>query len=394
MEPSKHRRSRIAFFSTMSGFPWGGSEELWSKAAHWLAGAGVEVSASVKGWPELRPQVEALRAAGVRVWERRWNPPALPLRILQRLHLLPQPGPQAEVAKWLDEVRPELVCISDGAVVSDIGCAALCQDRGIPFVQLSQANAELFWPSEALAAECRRVLIHARRFFFVSEANRRLFEDQVGMRFENAEVVRNPFKVSYQASVLPRPWDEGGEIRLACVARLEPVAKGQDILIRVLSREKWRRRPLGIRFYGEGPYREGLERMARMHGVKDRVEFVGQVSDIEGVWRENDGLILASRLEGLPLALVEAALCGRMGIGTAVGGIGELIVEGETGFLAEAATDDLLDAAMERAWARRAEWGKMGMRARERAVGMYPECPEAVFGGRLLELAKEIRSGS
>jgi hypothetical protein len=83
------------------------------------------------------------------------------------------------------------------------------------------------------------VFAGATRCFFVSKHNLRLTEEQIGATLTNAEVVRNPYLVP---AAVRLPWPGGGEnesLRLACVARLYLRDKGQDILLRVLAREKW-----------------------------------------------------------------------------------------------------------------------------------------------------------
>jgi glycosyltransferase involved in cell wall biosynthesis len=62
----------------------------------------------------------------------------------------------------------------------------------------------------------------------------------------------------------------------------------------------------------------------------------------------------------MPLALVEAMLCGRPSIVTDVGGTRELIRDGINGFLAKAPTVEFLDEAMTRAWDSRDQLMDMG----------------------------------
>jgi glycosyltransferase involved in cell wall biosynthesis len=227
----------------------------------------------------------------------------------------------------------------------------------------------------------------ARAAFFVSEHNRRLTEQQLGCELPHARVVRNPFLVPWE----PRnDWpDESDGIRLACIGRMYPMEKGQDLLLRVLARERWRARPLSVTFYGDGPQREGLEQMAAFLGLTN-VRFAGFVRDIAAAWNDHHGLILPSRCEGLPLVLVEAMLSGRLPIVTDVGGSGELVEDGATGFLAPAASEEAIDETMDRAWTRRDEWRAMGAAAAERIRTLVPREPEAelatmlegVAGGR------------
>jgi glycosyltransferase involved in cell wall biosynthesis len=220
----------------------------------------------------------------------------------------------------------------------------------------------------------------ARACYFVSEHNLRLTEEQFGAALPRARVVRNPFLVPWARR---HDWPSGGVLRLACVGRLFVMEKGQDLLLRVLARDKWRQRPLSVTIVGAGPHRAALEAMAAYHRV-ERVSFAGFLDDIQGIWNDHHGLILPSRCEGLPLVLVEAMLSGRVAIATDVAGISEVLEDGATGFLAAAATEDALDAALERAWARRDEWQAIGARAAERIRELVPEDPAAALAQMLL----------
>ena len=84
---------------------------------------------------------------------------------------------------------------------------------------------------------------------------------------------------------------------------------------------------------------------------------------------------------------MEAMLCHRFAIVTAVGGNAELVEEGVSGFVAEAPSVATLGAAMERAWVRRAEWRELGLAAGRRVRALVPSDPAADFANRLLGLA-------
>ena len=174
-------------------------------------------------------------------------------------------------------------------------------------------------------------------------------------------------------------------MRLACVARLYLLDKGQDILLRVLAREKWKGRALHVSFFGRGINGEALADLADRLGVRN-VSFEGQTDDVPGIWREHHALVLPSRAEGLPLALVEAMMCGRPAVVTKVGGGAEVVEDGVTGFLA-APDEDSVDAALEEAWARRGELREMGECAARRIRELVPANPAEEFADALLDLA-------
>ena len=116
------------------------------------------------------------------------------------------------------------------------------------------------------------------------------------------------------------------------------------------------------------------------------VSFKGEEADIRTIWTENHALILPSRYEGLPLVIIEAMLCGRMVITTEIAGNSEYIIDGEHGFIADAPTCKSLDATMERAWSRRADWALMGIQARAHAMKEIPPNPIEIFSRKLLDV--------
>jgi len=367
----------------MACSPWGGSEELWSRAACRLAKDGHDVVASTAHWDPEPKQIAALRRAGVTVESRGGTNFARIGWITQRLW---GTEPDAIVTRrykaWLRKTAPDLVCVSNGATGDGLNWMLACRAQGTPYVIVTQANGEQFWPNDRLAPQLADAYSGARACFFVSRRNLELLEEQIGARLPDARVVRNPVNVDYGAAP---PWPKDrGMWRLACVARLEPTAKGQDILIKVLSQPKWRERPLRVTLYGTGPCERSIRNLC--DGVAS-IEFAGHVADVEGIWAKNHALVLASRYEGLPLSLVEAMLCSRTAVVTDVAGNTEVIEQGITGFVAKAPTASLVDDAMEEAWSRREEWREMGARAGNTIRKLIPENPVGDFCEQLLAIA-------
>jgi glycosyltransferase involved in cell wall biosynthesis len=163
---------------------------------------------------------------------------------------------------------------------------------------------------------------------------------------------------------------------------LDPESKGQDILFEALSQPQWAARRWRLSLYGEGSKRNGLERLAQRLGICDRIEFAGFVP-VEEIWAQNHVLVMPSRFEGLPLAIVEAMLCGRPVVATDVAGHAEVIEDGATGFLAGAPTPASVALALERFWARRAEAEAIGMAASKRIRQLVPPDPVQVFTRKL-----------
>lgn len=365
---------------------WGGSEELWSRAAAALAERGHRVSAFKTVVDASHPSVRRLKSLSCPVRDLR-RIPFCPQRVVTLSHFL-------SLSLHLKARRPDLVVISQGDNYDGLHFGYLCRRLGLPYTLISQKATDHFWPPDAARRHRRETFRAAVRCFFVSEHNRRLTEDQLGASLPNASVVRNPYLVPADGP-LPWPGGEGESLRLACVARLYLLDKGQDILLRVLAREKWKGRSLHVSFYGSGVNREGLEGLAARLGVAN-VSFEGQTDDVPGIWRRHHALVLASRTEGLPLALVEAMMCGRPAVVTNVGGNAEVVEHGVNGFLA-APSEEAVDAALEEAWAARRGLRAMGESAARRIRELVPPSPEEDFADALLGMADalaEARDGS
>lgn len=375
---------KIAFVSTMSGAPWGGSEELWSQSALRLARMGCHVTASFPYWKELQPVLGTLIEAGG-VLERR--PLIAPLWQRALVKLLQIPWQQywsRRTKQFLLRVDPWLVCISQGGSVDGLGWMLCCLEAQIPYVVIAHSVSSLTWPDDSVSPLLLRAYRSAKRCFFVSQRSRQMFQTHIGEELGNSQIVRNPFKVPYDVRL---DWPESvNEWRLACVGRLDPSTKAQDLLLQVLADKKWQKRPIKATVYGAGPFENTIRKLSTHLGCRN-VRFHGHTEDIPGIWRQNHALIMPSRVENLPLTLVEAMLCSRLAIVTDVGGITEFVEHGLNGFVAPAATVAFIDAALEQAWQRREQWQEMGLAARSRVLSMVPEDPVKDFCEQLVLLA-------
>ena len=355
--------------------PWGGSEELWSGAAQVLSANGHRLSIFKTSLDQTHPRIQQLKSLSCKVRNLRRLPAPQPL--ITRSHLF-------SMAVHLTVRRPDLVIISQGDNYDGLHFGYLCRKLRIPYALVSHKAADHFWPPDKSRRYRREVFAGAVRCFFVSEHNWRLTEEQNGMTLTNAEVVRNPYLVTADGP-LPWPGREMECLRLACVARLYLLDKGQDILLRVLAGEKWKGRKLHVSFYGSGVNGEALADLAARLGLRN-VSFEGQTEDVLGIWKNHHALVLPSRAEGMPLALVEAMMCGRPCVVTKVGGNAEVVQDGVTGFLATP-DEDSIDAALEEAWTRRGELRQMGERAALRIRELVPANPAEDFADTLLDLA-------
>jgi glycosyltransferase involved in cell wall biosynthesis len=346
----------IRVISALSAAPWGAAETLWHQAILMLRAQGHRVAASVKRWPVRPAPLEQLIVAGVELEEREeglgdlWKAPGFDLTLLQQ--------PDVFAAEpWMTALRA----------------------TGAPYATLTHYGALHEWPPGPTALALRAGFAEARQNYFVAEASADLVERQTAQRLVRRQVVRAPYNVPYDAR---QPWP-AGPLRLACVGRLDLEDKGQDVICHILAKPKWRRRGIAVSLVGDGPHRALVGEMISHLGLTN-VRLAGLLSDIAGLWCTHHALILPSRAEGLPAAIVEAMLCGRPVLLTDVAGNAELVRDGVTGFVARTALDADVEAALERLWAARDRLPEMGAKAAEDIRLAVPPDPGSVFAEALL----------
>jgi len=120
---------------------------------------------------------------------------------------------------------------------------------------------------------------------------------------------------------------DGSVLRLATAANLE-YWKGLDVLLAACARV---RMPVRLDVFGDGSLREELVRQAAGLGLD--AEFHGFVPDVRDRLAAADVFVLPSRGDNAPMSILEAMACGLPVVSTRVGGIPELVSDGETGLL-------------------------------------------------------------
>lgn len=136
---------------------------------------------------------------------------------------------------------------------------------------------------------------------------------------------------------------EPREFALLCVGRLTP-AKGQHLLLEVIAALRDGGEQVRLHLAGDGPDRASLERHAQALGIHHSVEFHGAINhdQVRTLYAHCDAFVLPSFAEGIPVVLMEAMAAGLPCVSTRIAGIPELIVDGESGFLASPSSLDEL----------------------------------------------------
>lgn len=148
--------------------------------------------------------------------------------------------------------------------------------------------------------------------------------------------------------------------------------KGHAVLIRALANQptdpgaRWR-----LAIAGQGVERDRLTALAEEAGVADRVQLLGQRSDIPDLQAAADIFVMPSLWEGLPLALLEAMHAGTSIIASRTSGIPEAITDGVDGLLTTPGAVDELSRALASLLSNAGRRAELGAAARARAHAQF-----------------------
>jgi len=144
--------------------------------------------------------------------------------------------------------------------------------------------------------------------------------------------------------------------------------KDQGLLLRAFARVPGEPR---LQLVGEGGTEVSARKLANNLGVRERVEFMGSRGDVAEILAQTDVFVLASRLEALPISILEAMRAGLPVIASNVGGISEEVVDGETGFVVAPGSVEELSEALQRLLADEPLRIAMGLAGRKRFEELF-----------------------
>ena len=197
-------------------------------------------------------------------------------------------------------------------------------------------------------------LVH--RYVPLSQELADYLSNQVGVAGSKLHLICNgvdverftPGEKKDREAVLPQGFADQDSLLIGSVGRLEAV-KDQLTLVWAFN-ELCLQRPddnrLRLVLIGDGSLRHKIEELVVLEGIQDRVWLAGAREDVPQLLSALDVFVLPSLAEGISNTILEAMACGLPVVATRVGGNGELVREGETGFLVPRADSQALAAAL------------------------------------------------
>jgi glycosyltransferase involved in cell wall biosynthesis len=149
-------------------------------------------------------------------------------------------------------------------------------------------------------------------------------------------VVHNGIDVPDPGPSDPRMLELGRSGPVICVLTQLRPGKGIETLIDAAPALLAHHRQLQVAIWGEGPERESLLARARETGVAESFHFLGRSADPLAALRGADVFVHPSLAEAFPYAILEAMAAGAPIVASDVGGVGEALIDGESGLLVPA----------------------------------------------------------
>ena len=374
---------KILIFSTLPSYPyWEGSEMLWYNFitnesvrekidSHVVLAESSVTREKGKTFNALGMSVDFYTPYSTRFVTRNILKTAQKLGFLEETY--------ASWYKKIESIKPDLAFFNLAKVEDYVllsFATDLCQKHNIPYWLVLQGAPDFYFDGDEKSdALFRRVVEGAQRNIFQSEKNRICIEKAVGKRLTNFFVTRNGLTQDFidkaQATAEKYPVYTEGKVRILSLGRVQPTVKGQHILLETLSSPIWKERDWEINFVGGGE-KFLLERFIKYYEIApEKVKITDKVSDVFPIIGNSDLMLVPSVFEGTPLTAIEGMACARAVVGTPAGAMPEVIIDGETGWMASAVTVEAFSEALERAWTVRECWTEVGKRARQKIVVEY-----------------------
>ena len=368
----------ILLFSTLNPYPfWAGSENLWYDLLQWKGATELKFEVLLADSPVTRKKAESLISNNISVSFYPHHNVNFIQRNLSRVKdsLLKTAD---KTLPWYDAIskkKPGLVFFNVAALadLAELSYATkLCNKHSIPYWLLLQHGYEDFFVSDAQELEkLQSVVKGAKRFVFISKKNRVALERALGEKLTNASHTVNaiPDQKIRKAKELAdqKAISISGTAHFFNLGRFSPRDKAQHLLLEALSADAWKNRDWQLCFIGVSGFgKQSLLSLIQFYKLDpSKIRIIDHTEDVLEAITDQDVLLMPSLSEGTPFAMVEAMACGRPALGTPVGGIPELIIDGERGWLADNISAEAVAEKLEQCWQERKNWASYGSNAQK-----------------------------
>jgi glycosyltransferase involved in cell wall biosynthesis len=175
--------------------------------------------------------------------------------------------------------------------------------------------------------------LHAPKYLAANSGEGKDFAESAGIPARRLRLLPNVVDTHLFTPAEKDPSNHS--ITLLMVSNLRFREKRVELFIQSIGRlQKMTKTFISARIVGDGPLRSELERLAlEQELAPGQIQFLGNHDHVEDIYRDSDLLVLTSDREGTPNVIMEAMASGLPVVATSVGGVPDLVRDGETGYL-------------------------------------------------------------
>lgn len=320
----------VVFLNPILGEGWGGVEKWMIAVGTYLIGRGHHVT--VAGCPHTR-WLRSGAEAGF---------PVLPLTMRGDYY----PGDVWDLRKYIGEHQIDLICVKMPQAIRLASLAAMFFADPRPAIVCRMGDSVM---KQGLRSRLTYKLL-VDGYITPSEQTRHELLDYGFFGPDRIDCIPNGIGSTGESNKIRQRVRESlglTDQKLVIVnSRLHP-SKGHEYLFQAI-RQLDGSVPVQLLVVGNGTRRGELESMVSDMGLKQKVTFAGFRNDVTDLLQGADLAVLPSLLEGLPNSLLEAMSVGTPVVATAIGGVPEVVSDGDNGLLVKPADPNALARAMKR----------------------------------------------
>jgi len=259
---------------------------------------------------------------------------------------------------------------------------------GLPvFLTFHGSDVLYGFDSETLRPALHRIIRRAQRVVTVSHGLRRELLNHIPKCEPKSLAVWNPVPLKFWNWVSGANETLEPEIDLLYAGSLLEV-KGADVLVEAFIQLSKNRPGLRMVVAGEGPLHDTLRSRIDKAGLDSLVEFPGKIpyEKLFELYRRTRIVVVPSRFEGFGFVAAEAALLGKPVVASSVGGLPEVVEDGQTGLLVPPGDSTKISEALTKLLENPSLAEKLGSQGRDRARRLFDP---TVYAKRWVEIYKQ-----
>ncbi len=352
----------VFFLSLMNGSTWGGSEEFWYKAALWMSKNNYKIGIGCFDWEEKKGRINELKKAGCNVY-----------LLSNKKGLLKK----WSLKKSLDQIPfsdYDLTMVNQGGWEDVLHAPFKHLYKKLSAYVLNNHN----YNEKAVLTNKKKELLQQ----WVSNAQMNFGDTQkifdflkrnFNIQIDKKETLINPIASQPDTQPSPYPAFKDNVCIWVMFAEFDTARKSQDILIKSLSSQKWTDRNWQLHLFGKGKDKPMLEKQISDAGLETKILFKGYTNDIKLTLQDYHLLLQCTRIDAMPITVVEAMAMARPCVVSKVGDMPVWVEDGVNGFVCNEVTVQGIDEVLERSWQQKANWETMGKVAFETFQKKYPQ---------------------